>query len=182
SADQFQPLLAKAQQDGTVRAIVGVQVHWTAEGLLSETDVLRQRDELTAARDALLATLQGQRYRVLFSYRTLPLVALELSPSAVDALERGGRVARIEEDRGEFLDLAQSVPLIEANETSSLNFGGQGETIAILDSGVDAGHPFLGGRVVAGCDVANLGPACSNVQGDLSLAGPCTYSALCQHG
>jgi hypothetical protein len=92
-----------------------------------------RRAQLAAARGALLGTLRGHSYRLLRAYRTLPLVALELSPSAVLALERERRAATVQLDRRNGPDLAKSVPLVEADETASLGFGGGGETIAVLD-------------------------------------------------
>ena len=38
--------------------------------------------------------------------------------------------------------------MIESTEANAFNLTGDGETIAIIDTGVDAGHPFFGGRVV----------------------------------
>jgi subtilisin len=183
SADSFATLLARAQQNGSVRAIVGLQVLWTAEGQLSEVERSRQRDELTAAADAVLATIQDQRYRVVHKFSTLPLLGLELSPSALTALERSGRAAKIEEDKPNLPALATSVPLVEANDTAALGFGGKGETIAILDTGVDANHPFLAGHVIGGC---GTGPFCLPDDPTwLALSAPCTYTPntnLCQHG
>jgi subtilisin len=183
-ASSFAPLIAKANTDGSVRAVVGLQVLWTAEGRLSAAERIRQRDELASAVKTVLATMQGQRYRVLRKYPTLPLLGLDVSPSALAALQRGGRVAKIEEDRPIPPDLAQSVPLVEADDTAALGFGGQGESIAILDTGVDATHPFFGGRVVAGCD-ASLVVCQLDDPASISLAAPCTYTPntnACQHG
>ncbi len=183
-AASFAPLITKANANGSVRAIVGLQVLWKAEGRLTNAGRVRQHDELAAAVKAVLATMQGQRYRVLRKYPTLPLLGLELSPSALTALERGRRVAKIEEDRPIPPDLAQSVPLVEADDTAALGFGGQGESIAILDTGVDASHLFFGGRVVAGCD-ANLVVCQLDDPASIALAAPCTYTPntnLCQHG
>lgn len=183
-ADSFAPLITKANANGSVRAMVGLQVLWTAEGRLTEAERVRQHDELASAVKAVLATIQGQRYRVIRKYPTLPLLGLALSPSALTALKRGGRAAKVEEDQPIPLDLAQSVPLVEADDTAALGFAGQGESIAILDTGVDAIHPFFGGRVIAGCD-ANLVVCELDDPASIALAAPCTYTpntSLCQHG
>jgi subtilisin len=183
-ASDFAPLLATADQAGSVRVSVGLQVLWTVEGRLSKDERDRQRAALSSSTDALLATLSGQSYRLLHRYRTLPFVALDLPSPALRALEQGSRVATIRADRMESPDLAQSVPLIEANETAALGFGGNGEAIAVLDTGVNAQHPFLSGQVVGGCDATLLCPNLDTAQG-IAEAGPCDYtpnSGLCQHG
>ena len=184
-AGSFAPLITKAKKDGSVRAIVGLQVLWTAEGRLTKAKRARQRAELAATADAVLATMRQQRYRVVHRYPTLPLLDLNLTPGALTALERGGLVAKIVEDFARPPDLAQSVPLVEADDTAALGFGGQGETIAILDTGVDANHPFFGGRVVGGCDVP-VSIACEmDDPAYIAESGPCTYTPntqMCQHG
>lgn len=43
---------------------------------------------------------------------------------------------------------SESAPLIQADQVWAQGVDGAGTVIAIIDSGVDAAHPFLGGRVV----------------------------------
>ncbi|HEY5808077.1 MAG TPA: S8 family serine peptidase, partial [Povalibacter sp.] len=45
-------------------------------------------------------------------------------------------------------DLSTTTPLIGATTALGRGFGGAGQTVAILDTGVDAFHPFLSGAVV----------------------------------
>ena len=69
-------------------------------------------------------------------------------------------------------------------------YTGAGQTIAIVDTGVDTRHPYFGGRVVAeGCfssaDEKSTAGYCPNGRWSQIGAGtgmPCTFSAECYHG
>ena len=60
------------------------------------------------------------------------------------------------------------------------NLTGAGKTIAVLDTGVDRFHPFLGGRVVEEACYSQRAPDCPNgrkTQTGTDSAAPCTYAA-----
>jgi subtilisin family serine protease len=181
---QFEPLLAKARADGRVRALVALRAQWAPDPLLARAERDGQHETIARLRDGLLATLAPGSYRVVRRYDLLPFVALELSPEALAALERAGLAAQVHEDALEQLDLGTTTQVVEATETTALGFTGVGRRIAVLDSGVDADHPFLAGRVdtsVAACFTTN---DCANGIFGPGVAEPCTYtmSNACQHG
>jgi hypothetical protein len=60
-----------------------------------------QRAAIHRAQSAVLAELEATGYRLLRRYETIPFLALEVSPQALDVLKQSSLVVRIEEDRAE---------------------------------------------------------------------------------
>ncbi len=191
-------LLEKAQQEGSVRVIARLRSDFVPEGRLGRPEVTDQRSRIESGQAALQTDLQGTGYRTLREFRTIPYIALELPPQALQALQRSPLVTDIFEDRAEEAyqeesasgdpdspQLAESTPLVQAPAMWANGFTGSGQTIAVLDTGVDSTHPFLSGKVVEeACYSGNFN--CPN--GSISQTGTgsgvhCTYAPSgCRHG
>lgn len=93
-------LVDRAAREGTVRVIVQLRVSARPEGELGSPDaVASQRQAIAAAQSAVLKELAGAGYRVVRTYETIPFLALEVSLSAVQALDESVLVMGVEEDR-----------------------------------------------------------------------------------
>ena len=70
---------------------------------------------------------------------------------------------------------------IGVDKAKNAGYTGTGQTVAIIDSGVDATHPWLSGKVVAGaCFVTGGGcPNGTSTQYGVSAAAPCTFALGC---
>src|SRR5205085_5736167 len=72
--------------------------------------------------------------------------------------------ATIEEDLPHSPSLAESVPLIGATNAWAAGYTGAGQTVAILDTGVDKNHPFLADKVVSeACYSTNSNSTASDI-------------------
>lgn len=172
-------LRAQAEENGSVRVIARL-----AEGREGQP---ASADDRTAALAVLSAMGVAEPQAIS---PALPLVVAEVTPAQLDAMASSGRFERVVEDELAFISLAESGPLVGAPEAWSIGARGAGEAVAILDTGVDAAHPFLRGRVVeeacfSSRSAAQGGaPVCPNGetrQTGEGAARPCG-AAGCEHG
>jgi subtilisin family serine protease len=144
-------LYDRARAEGEVRVLVELAL---PSGRVAESAIAIQaraayRQEITDTASRVLSRLAQHRYRVLRRYLTSPLIAITAGPSALKALEASDLpVRRVIEDRIHRPVLMDSVPLIGADQAWAAGFDGAGQTVAVIDSGVDSAHPFLAGKVV----------------------------------
>lgn len=196
-------LLRKAEQEGSVRVIVRLRTDFVPEGRLDRPEVADQRAGIQSARAGLQEDLRGTNYQTVREFETVPFVALEASPRALEAIQSSPLVTDVVQDRldeayqdksaSKDLDstnLAESTPLVQAPTMWANGFTGSGQVVAVLDTGVDSSHPFFGDRVVEeACYTANRSTGSGNCpNGTATQTGPgsgvhCTYApSACRHG
>lgn len=142
-------LLQKAQEGGTVRVIVGLRLGVQPEGRLTQAAVQAQRRAIANAQTALLARLSGARAASAKRFAYIPFLALEVDAADLTRLRSAPEVVTIQEDKMLRTTLAESVPSVGAPAAWASGFTGAGQTVAVLDTGVDKNHPFLSGKVVS---------------------------------
>ena len=185
-------LHARAARDGHVRVIVELRIPGghVAEGAMPEAArVAAQRRAVGAAADRVWSALPASDRRLVHRFTTVPYLAIEAGPAALRALGMSPDVARVFEDAIARPVLAESVPLIQGDQAWASGYDGAGTTIAVLDTGVDASHPFLSGKVieeacfsstVAGVSESTC-PGGTDQQFGPGAAAPCSLSD-CLHG
>ena len=159
----WERLKARAGKDGTVRVIVGLNVRVRPEGKLNLTKRALQRETVGVRRAGMLRVLRGRRYSHVKDFSPVPFVAMHVSRDALDALQRSSDVANIAED--ELLELEGGSEAAGVTSNENLNdwwdhyqtrtdtawnngYDGRGQTIGVLDTGTQADHPWLAGKVV----------------------------------
>lgn len=176
-------LAAKAQLEGTVRIIARLNMRSQREGDLPTTQAVQeQRQSIEAAQFALLSELGAASFSVAARFKTIPFIALEVSPDTLAALERSSRILDIQEDAVAYPSLGDSVPIINADDVWDAGFDGKGVAVAIIDTGVDGSNPFLSGKVVAeACFTSSSCPGGGSVEIGPGAGVPCAQ-AFCDHG
>jgi subtilisin len=180
-------------RDGHARVIVHLKLatgRHVPEGNLSAAGALTQRNAIAAASTRLLSRLPAGEYRVVRQFTTVGFVVLDVTPNGLAALATAGDdVTAITEDALIRPVQADSVSLVQSDQVWAAGYDGSGTTIAVLDTGVDATHPFLAGKVVEeacySSTVAGTSQSfCPNGQDQQVGAGsgaPCPLSD-CLHG
>jgi subtilisin family serine protease len=113
--------------------------------------------------DTLLSSLGPQDFRLVRRLQSVPLLAGTLTRSGLERLRARADVLRIDPELEGHADLAQSVPLIKADQVQALGFNGTGMTVGIVDTGVDTAHPDLADSVDGQvCFCQNAGGCCPN--------------------
>jgi len=184
--NRIPPELAdRASREGAVRIIVQLDVPTLPEGRLRDRlSRMLQRRRIAAAQDGLTAELSGTTHRTARRFRSIPFAALEVGPQALSRLERSARVVEVQEDRLQRPLLDVSAPLVGADQAAAMGYDGSGQAVVVLDTGADANHPNLAGKIVAEA-CFSTGEDCPNGQTFDDGAGSgsyCTYSGDCFHG
>ncbi len=190
SASDFAVLRAIAQRKGSVSVIVGLNTAFRPEGELGRFDaVAQQREQIASAREALLGRLAAYDVQAVKTYETVPYVAMTVDAAGLDALAADPGVYDVHEDVLYRTSLAQSTAIVGAPAAWQQGFSGVGQTVAVLDTGTEVGHPFFGGRAVAEACFSSIEPGvaqsnCPNGQTEQigpGAAAPCSIDG-CNHG
>ena len=151
----FKELETKASSSGSVHVIIGLRT--------VDRNSPSQQSAIRTAQSDFLAKYPVDPSAVK-RFDHIPFVAFETDAENLRQMESDPQVTSIEEDIVGEAALAESIPMVNANVAWSSGYTGTGQTVAIVDSGVDRNHTFLGGRVISeGCYSSNVSGQSSTV-------------------
>ncbi|MBM3126199.1 MAG: hypothetical protein FJZ87_14200 [Chloroflexi bacterium] len=147
---QLSQLRAKSDASGTAKVIIGLNLPFTPKGMLTESAQVAQVEAIANAKNGILKALAGHNVQNVKILSYIPYMAMSVDSAALDALAANPQVSVIEEDTPVPPTLLESIPLIKADTAWSSGYTGAGQTVAILDTGVDKTHYMLdAGKVVS---------------------------------
>lgn len=200
SEEVYLQLQESIDEVGSASVIVELNIpeRYRAESQISaDSEVQAQRQAIGTAQEQLLDELGGYNVRVYYQYTIFPYLAMHVDGPALDTLIGSSNVLRVTQDSLSEPLLASSTRVIGAPNVWDRGFDGRGQTVIILDTGIDAEHPFLGGRVTAEACFSNQDGSgsdqslCPNGAGFQSGQGAadaetasCLYGTenICSHG
>ncbi|MGB9641301.1 MAG: S8 family serine peptidase, partial [Anaerolineales bacterium] len=162
-AQQTQPL-TRAQEERLVEEFAAQPLDTATLQALKqkaeELDSLRQQarqailQRSQAARDAsqnqLAQIIQQMGGEVIYRYQNVNALAVRIQPAQVENLRRLLQVAEVQPDEIRAALLNHSAPSIGAPFFWNAGFTGGGVDVAVVDTGIDANHPKLVGKILAG--------------------------------
>ena len=138
-------LLEQIHKDGAVPVIVRVRLDekFVPEPRLAAAKAKQQRDAMRRTKERVIA--RHPRMKIGFDLRSLPAFAAFIDEKALRELARDEDVESISEDSVGTPTLAQSIPIVGADDAwaSPYNVRGTNKVIVIIDTGVDKTHSFL---------------------------------------
>lgn len=182
SLSRERDLLNRAEMRGAIPVVVrlnstGLQSRALADAVSAE----HRRLDIEALQDRVLGRLSVRPEIAdalgIKRFRLVPGFAMVATPRDLAMLRLDPEVADIVEDAVLQPLLQDSVPALGSSPDGSFGPGmytGQGQVLAIIDTGVDSAHPFLTGQVIPDAE------ACFS--SNLSVAGVNVASSLCPGG
>lgn len=196
--NEIQSLFAKVQQDSQIPVIVGLYVEYDLKGELAESnmdEIQSQRARINTVQDALLSKLESSGFDSAslasnhHKYKYIPYISMTVNEITLNHIVNSPLISSVTEDVPISYALSQSIPLINADRMWNLGHTGAGQTIAVLDTGIEKNHPFLSGKIVSeACysttnSIHSSTTLCPNGQSEdtsSDSAHPC--DDLCDHG
>jgi hypothetical protein len=142
--EHVQNLMQKAQSDGHVRVIVQLNVAFRPEGDLEQPQLVQsQQQAIDSVQGSVLQKMAGTNTSLIADFSTIPYLALVVDAAALATLAGLPELVGIQEDVPVPPDLASGVAAIGAEQAWAAGYTGEGQAVAILDTGVDESHPFF---------------------------------------
>ena len=184
--DNERRLLDEVRAQGQTDVIVGLNVLFRYADQASPQELAAQDAVVQQVRGDLLSSLSSYDVEVLSDSTSwaIPYVALRVDENALLALIASPATTTLDPNGRNSASLQSAEPVIHAPQVWAMGYTGSGQTVAIVDTGVDRTHPFLNNHVVSeacysysGSGATSNCPNGSTFQTGIGAASPATCFA-----
>lgn len=154
NSDTIRQLQRTALAQGQIRVIVQLDTAFTPIGDLAPPAVRSQQRRITMLQRTVAAQLDTAHATVVHNFATIPYMVVEVDTEGFTTLAATAGVTGLYADRMDWPTLAESVPNIQGTQAHNAGYRGEGQVVAVIDTGVQTDHIAFGGgsRIVAeGC-------------------------------
>ena len=180
-----------AEETGAVKLLACFEEPFPLTGGLSVEEEQYYADAVSQMQDRILTEVREGEVMYFRKMWLFPCASMTVDSEALRYLITHADdlgITSLNDNKPLSLQLAQSVPLIGADNAWQSGYTGKGHTITILDTGVDKGHGFLVGKVVYEACYSTTDPAENSTSlcppPDQDQEVPCSLSATstaCDH-
>ncbi len=152
AAIEMKQLEKKAQDKGSVRVIVELNEEVSAGDLAKLTQKLKgKKPNIHQIQEkALMQEVPVSNAATIKQYEEVPYMAMSVSKDELARLRKSRLVKDVTEDRvySRWADAATIARSLGSDVGWNSGYTGKGQTVVIIDSGVDRNHPYLRNKVV----------------------------------
>lgn len=120
---------------------------------LNEEEFKLKKEKIKEKQNKVLLALPKIDFKLKNKYKTISAFSGLATKDGIKKLENHPDVKMVYLDKKAYASLSESVPLINADDVWTSGYTGNGETVCVIDTGVDYTHPDLGGCFGSGCKV-----------------------------
>ncbi len=146
----------------SIRSVLEADAEFTLQ-FRRELLATLKRDSEPAQREIeiLLTSVRAQNIRSLY---VLNIVRADVPRDALPLLEQDPRISEVSVEQPVEAQVSTSTAAVGAPNLWSLGYTGAGDSVLILDSGINASHPAFGNRVRTGIFLENNAQNCSTTE------------------
>jgi len=109
-------------------------------------DKEEMREQINKLQNQTIGSINTKHIKIRYRYKSLSGFSADVTTEGLEALLKDSNVVSIYKPVDLEANTREGVPLIHADQVR-IQYSGAGVGIAVLDSGIDANHPNLQGRV-----------------------------------
>ncbi|MCK4592113.1 S8 family serine peptidase [Candidatus Parcubacteria bacterium] len=111
---------------------------------LSKEELILKKEKIKEKQDKVLLALSKPDFKLKNKYKAINAFSGLVTKNGIKKLENHPDVEIVHLDKRAHAALSESVPLINADDVWTSGYTGNGETVCVIDSGVDYTHSDLG--------------------------------------